>query len=110
MSQLKTVVMKKHHKKLNMEQVHLLLLLMVWSGESNHLMEQQVNLFKKNRFFNAMVKLFIISKFFFFIIFYQNGTSSLIVPSNGLIHQTTPLEGETSELAPYLISCDEFSL
>ena len=49
------------------------------------------------------------SKNQFLIILHQNGTSSLIAPSNGLIHQTPPSEGATSELAPYLIICDDFS-
>ena len=40
---------------------------------------------------------------------HQNGTSSLIAPSNGLLHQTPPSEGATSELAPYLIIYDDFS-
>ena len=44
-----------------------------------------------------------------FEIFHQNETSSLIAPSNDLIHQNPPSEGATSEHAPYSIFCDDFS-
>ena len=44
MSQLFFVMMKNHHNKMKMEQVHLLLHLMIRSCEKNHLVEQQVNL------------------------------------------------------------------
>ena len=44
-----------------------------------------------------------------FTLFHQNGTTSLIAPSNDLIYQTPPSEGATSELAPYSIFCEHFS-
>ena len=40
---------------------------------------------------------------------HQNGTSSLISPSNGLIHHTQTSEEQSSKFASYSIFCDDFS-